>query len=280
MVVAARTLHRQAHEAVASGHHTVVDAVLPELLRDRATLEGHAMDPVESRRHALVLGRVREQVPGELLGQELVVRLILVESLQHPIAPRPGEHRLVARVAPGVGIAGKVEPADRQMFAVTGRSQHRVDALLIGVGRLIGQEGRHFIVGGRQARQGERRPTEQGGPIGGGGRLETGFGRLGGDECIERISHPPGSDDRRRRLGLRAHESPVGVILGALFHPADQDVFLRLGERAMQLGRRHHVFLIFAQDALHQRAVLEISWCDRHIAAFQLLRRPGKFIET
>ena len=48
----------------------------------------------------------------------------------------------------------------------------------------------------------------------------------------------------------------------------------------MQFRGWHHVFLVFAQDTLHQRAVLEITRCDRHIPAFQLLRRPGKFIET
>ena len=48
----------------------------------------------------------------------------------------------------------------------------------------------------------------------------------------------------------------------------------------MQFRGWHHVFLVFAQDTLYQRAILEITRCDRHIAAFQLLRRPGKFIET
>ena len=119
MVVTAGALHRQPHETVTGGHHAVVDAVLAEFFRDRAALEGHAMDPIEGRGHALFLGRFREEVPGELVGQELVVRLILVEGLEHPVTPRPGEHRFVAGVAPGVGVTRQIEPGDCQMLAVT-----------------------------------------------------------------------------------------------------------------------------------------------------------------
>ena len=134
MVVAAGALHRQAHETVAGGHHAVVDAVLAKLLGDRAALEGHAVDAVEGRRHALALGRAREEVAGELFGQELIVRLIVVESLQYPIAPRPSEHRLISRVAPGVGVAGEIEPTDGEVLTKTRRGQQGIDPLLVGVG--------------------------------------------------------------------------------------------------------------------------------------------------
>ena len=141
VVVAARTFHRQTHEAVAGGHHAVIDAILAELLGDRAALEGHAVDAVEGRRHALVLGRVGEEIPGELFRQELVIRLVVVEGLQHPVPPRPGEHRLIARVAPGVGVTRQIEPGDRQMLTVTRGGQQGIDALLVGVGRRVCHEG-------------------------------------------------------------------------------------------------------------------------------------------
>ena len=105
VVVAARALHRQPHEAVARGHDAVVDAILAEFLGDRTAFEGHAMQAVECRRHPLVLRGVRQQVACELFGQELVVRLIVIEGFEDPVAPRPSEHGFVARVAPGVGVS-------------------------------------------------------------------------------------------------------------------------------------------------------------------------------
>ena len=280
VVVTAGALHRQAHETVAGGHHAVIDAVLSELLGDRAAFERHAMQPVEGRRHALVLGRRRQQVAGELFRQELVVRLIFVEGLEHPVPPRPGEHGLVAGVAPGVGIAREIQPADREMFSEARRSQHRVDALLICVGGIVGEERGDFFGGGRQPGQREGSAAEQGGAVGGGRRTEAFLGRGLGDESIQRVPRPGRFGDWWGRVRLRAHEGPVRIVFRALSDPADQDVFLRLGERAMQFRRRHHVFLIFAQDALHEGAVFKISWRHRHITAFQFLRRPGKFIET
>ena len=105
VVVAARALHRQPHEAVACGHHAVVDPILAEFFGDRTAFEGHAMQAVKGRGHALILRRVWQKVACELFGQELVVRLVIIEGLKNPVAPRPGEHGFVARVAPGVGVS-------------------------------------------------------------------------------------------------------------------------------------------------------------------------------
>jgi len=65
-----------------------------------------------------------------------------------------------------------------------------------------------------------------------------------------------------------------------LFHPADQDVLLLRRERAMQFRRRHHIFLVLAQDTLHQRAVLDVARHHRGVAALQHFRRAGELIET
>ena len=104
MVVATGALHRQTHESVTGGHHAVIDAILAEFLGDRTTLESHAMQAIVGRGYALVLRRAWQKVSGELFGQELVVGLVIIEGLEHPIAPRPGEHGFVTRIAPGVGV--------------------------------------------------------------------------------------------------------------------------------------------------------------------------------
>ena len=155
VVVAAGALHRQSHEAVARSHHAVVNAILAEFLGNRTALKSHTVKAIIGSGHALILRRVRQKVTRELFGQELVVGLVVVEGLEDPVAPRPSEHSFVSRVAPGVGISGKVEPAHGDMFAEAGGSQHRIDSLLIGICRLIGEEGVNLGIGRRQASQGE-----------------------------------------------------------------------------------------------------------------------------
>ena len=105
VVVASGALHRQPHEAIARGHHAVVDTILSEFLGDRTALKGHAVQAIIGCGHPLILGRVRQKVARELFGQELVVGLVIVEGLEDPVAPRPCEHSFVARVAPGVSVS-------------------------------------------------------------------------------------------------------------------------------------------------------------------------------
>ena len=280
MVVTAGALHRQAHETVARGHHAVIDAVLSELFGDRTAFESHAMKPVEGGRDALVLRRRRQQVAGELFGQELVVGLVLIEGLEYPVAPRPGEHRLVARVAPGIGITRKIEPADRQMFTEARGSQHRVDALLVSVGGSVGEEGGDFFGGGGQSGQREGSAAEQGGAVGRRRGLQAGLGGLGGDERVERIADPGGIGHLGRRLSARTHEGPVRVILGALFDPAGQDVFLGRSQRTMQFRRRHDLVRVGRAHPFDHHALLGVTGYDRPVAALQFFRRSGEFIEA
>ena len=108
VVVAARTLHRQTHEAVARCTDAVVNAVLAKFLGDGAAFERHPVQAIESRRHALVLGGIRKEVARQLLGQELIVRLIIIERLQDPVAPGPSEHPIVPGVAPSISVTREV----------------------------------------------------------------------------------------------------------------------------------------------------------------------------
>ena len=280
VVVAARALHREAHEAVAGGHHPVVDAVLTEFLGDGAAFEGHAVQPVESGRHPLVLRRTGQEVAGELLGQELVVRLVLIERLQHPVAPRPGEHRFVARVAPGIGVTRQVEPADGQMLAETRRREQRVHPAFEGVGRVVGEEGVDLLGRRRQSRQGEGGAAEELGALRGRGRPESGGFDAGEDEAVQRVLRPGRVLDRRHGVGARRSEAPVRFILRALLHPAGQDVFFGGGQRPVELRRRHHVFRVFRADAFDHLALLEVAGDHGAFAALEFLRRAFRFVET
>ena len=166
------------------------------------------------------------------------------------------------------------------MFAETSRSQHRIDTLFVSVRRLVREEGVDLGNRRRQAGQGERSPTEQGGAIGGDGRFETGFGGLVSDEGVERILGPRGISDRWRCVRRRADERPVRIVFSPLLDPATQNVLLGGGERPMQLRRWHDFLGVGREDAMDHRAFLQVARDDRDVAALELLRCAANFIET
>ncbi len=133
VVVALGAVQRQAQERVACGGHSVGDAVLTELLGDRAALEGHAMDAAEGGGDAGRLRGVRQQVACDLFRDEPVVGHVVQDGVQHPVPPGPGEHRLVARIAPGVGVTRQVEPGDGLMLGRARGGEERVDPPPVGV---------------------------------------------------------------------------------------------------------------------------------------------------
>ena len=77
VAVALRTLNRQAQHSLADGVHAVEHRFHAELLGiDAALLVDHRV-PQEARRHELVLRGLGQQVAGDLLDEELVVRHVL-----------------------------------------------------------------------------------------------------------------------------------------------------------------------------------------------------------
>ena len=280
MIVAAGALDRQSHEGVAGGHHAVVDTVLAELLGDRTTLECHAVQTVEGRGDPLVLGRVGQEIAGELFRQETVVGQVVVERAQDPVSPRPGEHPLVARVAPGVGVAREVHPGHGQVFAVARGGQQRIDLLLESVRGLVGQEGVDLRGGRRQTGQHQGDAAQPRRAVGRGVRAEAGGFGLGEDEAIERVLGPVGGLHRRGGVLLGADERPVRVVLRALRDPAREDVLLGRGERPVQLRRRHDLVGVRGVETRDDGAALQIARHDGRIAALQLLGRAREFIQT
>src|SRR5689334_5284284 len=89
---------------------------------------------------SLVIRCSRQQVAGELPGEELVVGQVLVERADDPVAPRPDVAVAVGLVAEGVGVAGHVQPVHRQALAEVRRGQQPVGRMLIRLRRRVGEE--------------------------------------------------------------------------------------------------------------------------------------------
>ncbi len=103
-------------------------------LVDRSPFSGGHVASVEPGGDPLTQGRLREEIPGQLLDRELVEGLVGVERVDHPVAIRPDPTLVVEVQAVGVPVARGVQPEPGHVFAVALRGQKTVDHLLVGIG--------------------------------------------------------------------------------------------------------------------------------------------------
>ncbi len=216
-------------------------------------------------------------VAGQLLLNEAVERLVGVERADDVVAVLVGvgPDRVLAGVAFGVGVAGHVEPVSAPALAVARRVEQPVDQALVGVGPCVGEEGAHLVRRRRQSGEVERRPADEGAPVGRDGERQAVRPQLLQQEGVDGIS------DLRRRIGNPrrggpAHrlEGPEGTLLGrdevagdllrlgagrlrTAGDPAREDGLLL--RRELLLARRHFL----RDDALNQQAVVGLSGDDR-----------------
>ena len=140
MVVALGALNGQAENAFADGVHPVEHRLHSELFGVDAALFIDHRVAQETRGHDLILSRVRQQVTGDLFDDELVVRLVGVERVDHPVAVEPDRPLFVLLEPVGIGVARGVEPMTPPPFAVMRRGQQSLDLFFIGVRTLVVQK--------------------------------------------------------------------------------------------------------------------------------------------
>ncbi len=114
----------------------------------------------------------------------------------------------------------------------------------------------------RQTDQIKREPADQGWPVGigrWGNRLRL---ELAQDERVDRVAYPARVPDGGHRGTLRRHIGPVGLVLGALFYPLLEQVFLSWSER-LAAGRRGHPLVgVLLEHPRHQLALIGLARDD------------------
>ena len=227
---------------------------------------------VEPGRQTLVVGRARQQIPGQLPRDELIERHVAVERVDDPVAPRPHVAHPVVLIPVGVGVARQVEPLDRHPLAVGRRGQQPIDDALVRPRGPIGEEGIDLGDRGRQAREVERDASNQRRAIRLGRRRHPARLERGQHEPIDLVVRPRVAADARHRHRRRRDERPVRLPLGALLDPAREDAALHVGQAQMRLGRRHHHLRVAAVDASHQLAAIRVAGHHRPASRFE----PGQ----
>ncbi len=210
VVVALRAAERGAEEDRADRVGEVVgDLLLLQVQVARVDLVGEVAQEAGGHQRLAPVGP--EFVAGDLFLDEAVERLVLVERGDHVVAVAPDVGpRAVGVVAVRVRVARQVQPAPALALAVVGRREQAVDELLVGLGRLVADEGLDLLGRRDQAPGVQRRAPDEGGAVGLGRGLQALFLQLGEHEGVDGRVHPaPGLDGRdgRRldgRVGPRA----------------------------------------------------------------------------
>ena len=83
----------------------------------------------------------------------------------------------------------------------------------------------------------------------------------------------------RNRRSPRRYEGPVFRPLRALLDPALEQLFLRFGELAIRLRRRHHLVAICAQDACDEFAFRDLSRRDDREAVLIFPQRASLLVQ-
>ena len=123
MIVAARAADGQAQERCAGGCHAVGHSLYAVLFEVDASFKIAGRISVKAGGHQLILGWIRQQIPGNLFNDELIERQVAIQRVNHPIAILPDLARSVDGVSVGVGVTGDIQPVASPSLAVMLRRQ-------------------------------------------------------------------------------------------------------------------------------------------------------------
>ena len=256
MVVALGAAGGEAEPCAADGADAVAGIFRKVFLVLCAALAGHEVQAEEAGGDFLLLGRVRDEVAGELLTGEHIEALVRVEGVDHVIAEREDAGVLVAVVADGIGVADGVEPGDGHALAVAKGGEEAIHLFFVGVGGFVGKEGLKFLGGRREAGQVEGKAAKQGGLVGGWGGFQAVLGEVRADEGVDGVFRI-----RLRHGGFRdGGEGPVLLVFSALLDPAGDEVFFLFGKGFVEILRRHGI--LYVVDALPSDALRRFSGDD------------------
>ena len=149
-----------------------------ELVVDRSTFGGRNVAAVKAGGYKLRLGRVFEQIAGELFDGEFIEGHVGVEGTDNPIAIGPNQ-TVVVQVQPvGVSVTGHIEPMPRHLFTVMRGVEILIDEFLVSLGRWVLGKAIDILDAWRQSRQGECQPTGEGSRVGRSEHFKLSFGGL------------------------------------------------------------------------------------------------------
>ena len=121
VVVALAAVDREAEDALPDRVHAVEHRLHAELLGVHAAFFVHHRIPQEAGCDDLILRGIRQLIARELLDDELIVRQITIERIDHPVSIEPDVAHRIFLVAIRVRVACGIQPVATPALAVMRR---------------------------------------------------------------------------------------------------------------------------------------------------------------
>ena len=240
MIVAAGAADCEPQKRAAGGADQIVKVIVA-IVRILLLPEQDAWrDAVEAGSNQAVISHLVELVARELLQNELRVRLVGVERLNHVVAIAPGVGIVViVDMTPAVGVPGNIQPVAPPTLSIMRRGQQSIDQTFERVWRRILDESLDLFGAGQQADQVQVSAADQGVAVGrGSGRqaflvqrlLDEGVDRMGAPGHISQLGNrtpdrflegPPGPGRDGSGVDLRGRSLPFGPALDPAFQIRD-----------------------------------------------------------
>ena len=300
MVVAARALHGQPEEGPREGIDPVRQGLGLGLgLGFRVASVGFVVRSDGEETRAVESERFVDQVPGNLLLDELVVGQIPVEGAYHPVPVAPGSRQraVVSKTSEAVAVAGRIKPVSRPALAVMRGFEQRMDQVIESIGSLVREELIHLRWGGGETRQVEVDPSKEEPGRGFSERFQPLRFELRQDEVVDRVAYQllvlhlgsGGFFHRAERPVFHSQLLPVSladILLlpggGLLPGPrrAHADPFLQVGDDPVGqffIGR-HLKLVVEVDDGSDQETLFRLAG-HHHGAGFSPLEKPFPAVE-
>ena len=145
--------HGQGQPSRARSLHPIDHRFHEPFLHDPSPFPIESMVAVEPGGHDLILRRIGQHVPGQLLDGELVKGQVSVVGSDQPFPPQPHVPAPVALKPVAVRITGQVQPLQSHPLPEMGRSEQTVQGLFVGFGELsLAKASISSSVGGKPVR--------------------------------------------------------------------------------------------------------------------------------
>ena len=119
----------------------VRDVGLAELLGHATALRFLAMEAVKGSGQLGFLGGIRDHVPCQLVGDEVIIRQVSLKGADHPVTPLPDGAVAIDLIAVAIRVAGDIKPLGGHALSIGRADKQAVDLVFVCLRRFISEEG-------------------------------------------------------------------------------------------------------------------------------------------
>ena len=211
--------------------------------------------PMKSRRDLLPEIGLRQKIPRQLLDRKLIVRHVVVKSIDHPVAIGPRRSKLIGLKSIRVCISRQVEPVPCPSFAKTWRRQESVNLGLIIPGF---QKSLQIFRRRREPDQIQRKPSQKVSRRGPFREPKTLRLQSAKQICIHRIIHSRSILHLGNPPPNWSHPSPVFLVLRPGCDPLFQKLLLFPGECSFGIPGWHQLIRIIGMNPCNHFALVRL----------------------